>query len=55
MFFNKSINFVNNFRLLNFVEFISMFIGLWFIDFLGLSVNFIKFGKKFGIFVKKFI
>ncbi|GAA7571105.1 HP0519 family Sel1-like repeat protein [Helicobacter pylori] len=53
MFSNKSTNFANNFRLPNLAEFTSMLIGSRFIDFSGLSANPIKFGKKFGILVKK--
>ncbi|MGL2611368.1 sel1 repeat family protein [Helicobacter pylori] len=53
MFSNKSTNFTNNFRLPNLAEFTSMLIGSRFIDLSGLSTNPIKFGKKFGIFVKK--
>ncbi len=53
MFSNKSTNFANNFRLPNLAEFTSMLIGSQFIDLLGLSANPIKFGKKFGILVKK--
>lgn len=53
MFSNKSTNyFANNFRLPNLV-FTSMLIGSRFIDLSGLSANPIKFGKKFGILVKK--
>ncbi len=53
MFSNKSTNyFTNNFRLPNLV-FTSMLIGSRFIDLSGLSANPIKFGKKFGILVKK--
>ncbi|WP_139535678.1 HP0519 family Sel1-like repeat protein [Helicobacter pylori] len=53
MFSNKSTNyFANNFRLPNFA-FTSMLIGSRFIDLSGLSANPIKFGKKFGILVKK--
>ncbi len=52
MFSNKSTNFANNFRLPNLV-FTSMLIGSRFIDLSGLSTNPIKFGKKFGILVKK--
>ncbi|WJJ03170.1 tetratricopeptide repeat protein [Helicobacter pylori] len=50
---NKGINFANNFRLPNLAEFTSMLIGSRFIDLSGLSANPIKFGKKFGILVKK--
>ncbi len=50
---NKSTNFTNNFRLPNLAEFTSMLIGSRFIDLSGLSANPIKFGKKFGILVKK--
>ncbi|WP_033765504.1 SEL1-like repeat protein [Helicobacter pylori] len=53
MFSNKSTNFTNNFRLPNLAEFTSMLIGSRFIDLSGLSANPIKFGKKFGILVKK--
>ncbi|GAA6973959.1 HP0519 family Sel1-like repeat protein [Helicobacter pylori] len=54
MFSNKSTNyFANNFRLPNLAEFTSMLIGSRFIDLSGLSANPIKFGKKFGILVKK--
>ncbi|MGL2801231.1 sel1 repeat family protein [Helicobacter pylori] len=53
MFSNKSTNFTNNFRLPNLAEFTSMLIGSQFIDLSGLSANPIKFGKKFGILVKK--
>ncbi|GAA8814222.1 HP0519 family Sel1-like repeat protein [Helicobacter pylori] len=49
---NKGINFHNNFRLPN-LAFTSMLIGSRFIDLSGLSANPIKFGKKFGILVKK--
>lgn len=53
MFSNKSTNyFANNFRLPN-LAFTSMLIGSRFIDLSGLSANPIKFGKKFGILVKK--
>ncbi|MCQ2860268.1 sel1 repeat family protein [Helicobacter pylori] len=53
MFSNKSTNyFANNFRLPN-LAFTSMLIGSQFIDLSGLSANPIKFGKKFGILVKK--
>lgn len=53
IFSNKSTNyFANNFRLPNLV-FTSMLIGSRFIDLSGLSANPIKFGKKFGILVKK--
>lgn len=53
IFSNKSTNyFTNNFRLPNLV-FTSMLIGSRFIDLSGLSANPIKFGKKFGILVKK--
>lgn len=53
MFSNKSTNyFTNNFRLPN-LAFTSMLIGSRFIDLSGLSANPIKFGKKFGILVKK--
>ncbi len=53
MFSNKSTNyFANNFRLPN-LAFTSMLIGSRFIDLSGLSTNPIKFGKKFGILVKK--
>ncbi len=55
MFSNKSTNFTNNFRLPNLAEFTSMLIGSRFIDLSGLSTNPIKFGKKFGILVKKAI
>ncbi|GAA9012209.1 HP0519 family Sel1-like repeat protein [Helicobacter pylori] len=44
---NKGINFHNNFRLPNLVQFTSMLIGLRFIDLSGLSANPKKFGKKF--------
>ncbi|EJB97158.1 tetratricopeptide repeat protein [Helicobacter pylori] len=53
MFSNKSTNFTNNFRLPNLAEFTSMLIGSRFIDLSGLSANPEKFGKKFGILVKK--
>ncbi|GAA8471461.1 HP0519 family Sel1-like repeat protein [Helicobacter pylori] len=53
MFSNKSTNFANNFRLPNLAEFTSMLIGSRFIDLSSLSANPIKFGKKFGILVKK--
>ncbi|GAA8231764.1 HP0519 family Sel1-like repeat protein [Helicobacter pylori] len=53
IFSNKSTNFANNFRLPNLAEFTSMLIGSRFIDLSGLSANPIKFGKKFGILVKK--
>ncbi|WRE34027.1 sel1 repeat family protein [Helicobacter pylori] len=53
MFSNKSTSFTNNFRLPNLAEFTSMLIGSRFIDLSGLSANPIKFGKKFGILVKK--
>ncbi|MGL2780306.1 sel1 repeat family protein [Helicobacter pylori] len=53
MFSNKSTNFTNNFRLPNLAEFTSMLIGSRFIDLSGLSTNPEKFGKKFGILVKK--
>lgn len=53
MFSNKSTNFTNNFRLPNLAEFTSMLIGSRFIDLSSLSANPIKFGKKFGILVKK--
>ncbi|WP_033621873.1 SEL1-like repeat protein [Helicobacter pylori] len=53
IFSNKSTNFTNNFRLPNLAEFTSMLIGSRFIDLSGLSANPIKFGKKFGILVKK--
>ncbi|MGL2885618.1 sel1 repeat family protein [Helicobacter pylori] len=53
MFSNKSTNFTNNFRLPNLAEFTSMLIGSQFIDLSGLSANPEKFGKKFGILVKK--
>ncbi len=53
MFSNKSTNyFANNFRLPN-LAFTSMLIGSRFIDLSSLSANPIKFGKKFGILVKK--
>ncbi|NHB28175.1 sel1 repeat family protein [Helicobacter pylori] len=53
IFSNKSTNyFANNFRLPN-LAFTSMLIGSRFIDLSGLSANPIKFGKKFGILVKK--
>ncbi len=53
MFSNKSTNyFANNFRLPN-LAFTSMLIGSRFIDLSGLSANPIKFGKKFGILIKK--
>lgn len=53
IFSNKSTNyFTNNFRLPNLV-FTSILIGSRFIDLSGLSANPIKFGKKFGILVKK--
>ncbi|GAA9621917.1 HP0519 family Sel1-like repeat protein [Helicobacter pylori] len=53
IFSNKSTNyFANNFRLPN-LAFTSMLIGSQFIDLSGLSANPIKFGKKFGILVKK--
>ncbi|GAA7150521.1 HP0519 family Sel1-like repeat protein [Helicobacter pylori] len=53
IFSNKSTNFANNFRLPNLAEFTSMLIGSRFIDLSSLSANPIKFGKKFGILVKK--
>ncbi|MBH0268231.1 sel1 repeat family protein [Helicobacter pylori] len=53
MFSNKSTNFANKFGLPNLAEFTSMLIGSRFIDLSGLSANPEKFGKKFGIFVKK--
>ncbi|GAA9254930.1 HP0519 family Sel1-like repeat protein [Helicobacter pylori] len=53
IFSNKSTNyFANNFRLPN-LAFTSMLIGSRFIDLSSLSANPIKFGKKFGILVKK--
>ncbi len=53
MFSNKSTNyFANNFRLPN-LAFTNMLIGSRFIDLSSLSANPIKFGKKFGILVKK--
>ncbi|GAA8290126.1 HP0519 family Sel1-like repeat protein [Helicobacter pylori] len=52
IFSNKSTNFVNKFGS-NLAEFTSMLIGSRFIDLSGLSSNPIKFGKKFGILVKK--
>ncbi|EMG80388.1 Sel1 repeat protein [Helicobacter pylori GAM105Ai] len=52
MFSNKSTNFINKFGS-NLAEFTSMLIGSRFIDLSGLSANPEKFGKKFGILVKK--
>ncbi|MCQ2855002.1 sel1 repeat family protein [Helicobacter pylori] len=52
IFSNKSTNFVNKSGS-NLAEFTSMLIGSRFIDLSGLSANPIKFGKKFGILVKK--
>lgn len=52
IFSNKSTNFINKFGS-NLAEFTSMLIGSRFIDLSGLSANPIKFGKKFGILVKK--
>ncbi len=50
---NKGINFHNNFRLPNLVQVAGIAIGARFIDLSSLSANPIKFGKKFGILVKK--
>ncbi|GAA8210277.1 HP0519 family Sel1-like repeat protein [Helicobacter pylori] len=52
MFSNKSTNFANKFGS-SLMEFTSMLIGSRFIDLSGLSANPEKFGKKFGILVKK--
>ncbi len=52
IFSNKSTNFANTFGS-NLAEFTSMLIGSRFIDLSSLSANPIKFGKKFGILVKK--
>ncbi len=49
---NKGINFHNNFNL-PFVQTTGIAIGARFIDLSGLSANPKKFGKKFGILVKK--
>ncbi|GAA9245018.1 HP0519 family Sel1-like repeat protein [Helicobacter pylori] len=50
---NKGINFHNNFRLPDLAQTTGIAIGLQFIDLSGLSANPKKFGKKFGILVKK--
>ncbi|GAA6790848.1 HP0519 family Sel1-like repeat protein [Helicobacter pylori] len=50
---NKGINFHNNFRLPDLAQVTGIAIGLQFIDLSSLSANPIKFGKKFGILVKK--
>ncbi|GHS57810.1 hypothetical protein JP0130_12360 [Helicobacter pylori] len=50
---NKGINFHNTFRLLDLAQATGVAIGAHFIDLSGLSANPIKFGKKFGILVKK--
>ncbi|GAA9220647.1 HP0519 family Sel1-like repeat protein [Helicobacter pylori] len=50
---NKGINFHNTFRLLDLAQTIGIAIGARFIDLSGLSANPKKFGKKFGILVKK--
>lgn len=50
---NKGINFHNTFRLPDLAQATGVAIGVRFIDLSGLSANPKKFGKKFGILVKK--